>query len=265
MEQGYTRTVITTTVNRTYHELRTQRMQDYGQPSGTLGINCRHDFYPFSEDINTNNQHPMVTPEEAIKNADLQQKQRQYERSIRDAKKRLRVVEELDDEIMIANSKTLIANRQKKLRQLIKDTNKNGQILARDYNREQIATGPLNEKEISERLKQKVDKQNQHIYGTKEYNERVERDRKKYISVKYEQPYLLGYFLIDSKQIDEIVKNNVDMRKMNGKQIIAVDYPIAYYRTATKDGKIIQYKTNRMKVHFSKKGCHAVPHTLKKG
>ena len=61
---------------------------------------------------------------------------------------------------MIANSKTLIANRQKKLRQLIKDTNKNGQILARDYNREQIATGPLNEKEISERLKQKVDKQN---------------------------------------------------------------------------------------------------------
>ena len=43
------------------------------------------------------------------------------------------------------------------------------------------------------------------------------------------------------------------MRKMNGKQIIAVDYPIAYYRTATKDGKMIQYKTNRMKVHFSKK------------
>lgn len=55
------------------------------------------------------------------------------------------------------------------------------------------------------------------------------------------------------------------MRKMNDKQIIAVDYPIAYYRTATKDGKMIQYKTNRMKVHFSKKGCHAVPHTLKKG
>ena len=50
---------------------------------------------------------------------------------------------------------------------MIKDTNKNGQILARDYNREQIATGPLNEKEISERLKQKVDKQNQHIYVQK--------------------------------------------------------------------------------------------------
>ena len=89
MEQGYTRTVITTTVNRTYHELRTQRRQAYGQPSGTLGINCRHDFYPFSEDVNTNNQHSTVTPKEAIKNAGLQQKQRQYERSIRYAKKRL--------------------------------------------------------------------------------------------------------------------------------------------------------------------------------
>lgn len=183
--EGYARTVITTTTSRTYNELRTQRMQDYGQtlcvmswhmasreacahiqghvvnmvppsdprynpkydsiynhgygdPSGTLGVNCHHNFYPFSEDTNTNNQQPTVTPEEAIKNAGLQQKQRQYERSIRDAKKRLRVAEELGDDTMIANSKTLIANRQKKLRQLIKDTNKNGQILARDYNREQI-------------------------------------------------------------------------------------------------------------------------------
>ena len=131
--EGYARTVITTTTSRTYNELRTQRMQDYGQTlcvmswhmasreacapiqghvvnmipssdprynkkydsiynhgygeaSGTLGINCHHIFYPFSEDVNTNDQRPTVTPKEAIKNASLQQKQRQYERSIRDAK-----------------------------------------------------------------------------------------------------------------------------------------------------------------------------------
>ncbi len=186
--EGYTRTVITTTVNRTYHELRTQRMQDYGQtlcvmswhmasreacapiqghvvnmvppndpqynpkydsiynhgygqPSGTLGINCRHNFYPFSENINTNNQHPTVTPEEAIKNAGLQQKQRQYERSIRDAKKRLRVAEELGDRAEIIRAKTLIKNRQKRLRALISETNSSErhQVLARDYSREQIA------------------------------------------------------------------------------------------------------------------------------
>lgn len=135
--EGYTRTVITTTTNRTYNQLRTQRMKDfdqtlcvmswhmasreacahiqghvvnmvppsdsrynkkydsiynhgYGEASGTLGINCHHIFYPFSEEINTNNQHPTVTPKEAIRNATLQQKQRQYERSIRDAKSRRR-------------------------------------------------------------------------------------------------------------------------------------------------------------------------------
>lgn len=186
--EGYARTVITTTTSRTYNELRTQRMQDYGQTlcvmswhmasreacapiqghvvnmvppndpqynpkydsiynhgygeaSGTLGINCHHIFYPFSEDTNTNNQHPTVTPEEAIKNAGLQQKQRQYERSIRDAKKRLLAAQELEDDKAILKAKTLIRSRQKRLRELIATTNKEKgqQILARDYNREQIS------------------------------------------------------------------------------------------------------------------------------
>ena len=113
----------------------------YGEASGTLGINCRHNFYPFSEDTNTNNQHPTVTPEEAIKNAGLQQKQRQYERSIRDAKKRLLAAQELEDDKAILKAKTLIRSRQKRLRELIATTNKEKgqQILARDYNREQIS------------------------------------------------------------------------------------------------------------------------------
>ena len=113
----------------------------YGEASGTLGINCHHIFYPFSEDTNTNNQHPTVTPEEAIKNASLQQKQRQYERSIRDAKKRLLAAQELEDDKAILKAKTLIRSRQKRLRELIATTNKEEgqQILARDYNREQIS------------------------------------------------------------------------------------------------------------------------------
>lgn len=186
--EGYARTVITTTTSRTYNELRTQRMQDYGQTlcvmswhmasreacapiqghvvnmipssdprynkkydsiynhgygeaSGTLGINCHHIFYPFSEDVNTNDQRPTVTPKEAIKNASLQQKQRQYERSIRDAKKRLLAAQELEDDKAILKAKTLIRSRQKRLRELIATTNKEEgqQILARDYNREQIS------------------------------------------------------------------------------------------------------------------------------
>lgn len=112
----------------------------YGEAGGTLGVNCHHIFYPFSEDANTNNQRPTVAPAKAIENAKLQQKQRQYERSIRDAKKRLLAAQELEDDKAILKAKTLIRSRQKRLRELIATTNKEKgqQILARDYNREQI-------------------------------------------------------------------------------------------------------------------------------
>ena len=113
----------------------------YGEPAGTLGINCRHKLFPFTPGVNINNM-TQYNPKEAIRNGNLRQKQCYYERSIRDAKKRLKVAEELEDEQMIARTKTLIAARQKKLREYIKETNKmyskKYDILTRDYARKQI-------------------------------------------------------------------------------------------------------------------------------
>ena len=114
----------------------------YGEPAGTLGINCRHKLFPFTPGVNINNM-TQYNPKEAIRNGNLRQKQCYYERSIRDAKKRLKVVEELKDEQMIApRTKTLIAARQKKLREYTKKTNKmygkKYDILTRDYARKQI-------------------------------------------------------------------------------------------------------------------------------
>ena len=114
----------------------------YGEPAGTLGINCRHKLFPFTPGVNVNNM-TQYNPKEAIRNGNLRQKQCYYERSIRDAKKRLKVVEELEDEQMIApRTKTLIAARQKKLREYTKKTNKmygkKYDILTRDYARKQI-------------------------------------------------------------------------------------------------------------------------------
>ena len=111
----------------------------YGTPAGTLGINCRHVLFPYEEGVNVNHQ-PQYDPKEAIKNGNLQQKQRAYERSIRDYKKRLNAAEMLGDDETETKLKTLIAGRQKQLREFIKDTNngsKNGPILVRDYSREQ--------------------------------------------------------------------------------------------------------------------------------
>ena len=184
--EGYTRMVLTTTANRTYNDLRTKRMQEfgqvlclmsshpnsreacayiqgkvvnivptddpnyndkydsiynhgYGEPAGTLGINCRHKLFPFTPGVNVNNM-TQYNPKEAIRNGNLRQKQRYYERSIRDAKKRLKAAEELGDIDMVNQTKTLLRARQSKLREFIKVTNANSNvpILTRDYNRESV-------------------------------------------------------------------------------------------------------------------------------
>ena len=111
----------------------------YGTPAGTLGINCRHMLIPYTEGVNTNHQ-PQYDPEEAIKNGKLVQQQRARERAIRDAKKRLKVAEDLGDEVMVNQTKTLLRARQAKLREFIKVTNADRKvpILTRDYAREQI-------------------------------------------------------------------------------------------------------------------------------
>ncbi|PHY96939.1 capsid protein [Ligilactobacillus salivarius] len=191
--EGYTRMILTTTSNRTYNDLRTKRMQEfgqvlclmsshpnsretcayiqgkivnivptddpnyndkydsiynhgYGEPAGTLGINCRHKLFPFTPGVNVNNM-TQYNPKEAIRNGNLRQKQRYYERSIRDAKKRLKIAEELEDEQMITRTKTLISARQKKLREYIKETNKmygkKYDILTRDYDGEQIQSADV--------------------------------------------------------------------------------------------------------------------------
>ena len=184
--EGYTRMVVNTTVNRTFNEVRLQRMSDfgmnlalmsahpnsrpacapiqghvvnlvpasdpafnphydtiynhgYGEPSGVEGINCRHILFPYEPGVSENHQ-PQYDPEEAIKNGKLVQQQRARERAIRDAKKRLAVAEQLGDEKMISQTKTLLSARQAKLRQFISDTNagKDPPILTRDYAREKI-------------------------------------------------------------------------------------------------------------------------------
>lgn len=184
---GYVRTVINTTVNRTYNAVRLQRMKDfdmhlalmsshpnsrpacayiqghvvnlvppespdfnprydsiynhdYGKPSGNQGINCRHILFPYVPGVNENHQ-PQYDPKEAIKNEKLVQQQRARERAIRDAKRRLKAAEKLDDKKMIDQTKTLLRARQAKLREFIKETNvgKEIPILVRDYTREKIS------------------------------------------------------------------------------------------------------------------------------
>lgn len=184
--EGYTRMVVNTTVNRTFSEVRLQRMSDfdmhlalmsshpnsrpacapiqghvvnlvppesndydpkydsiynhdYGKPSGVFGINCRHILFPYVPGMNTNHQ-PQYDPGKAVANGKLVQQQRARERAIRDAKKRLAVAEQLGDDQMVSQTKTLLRARQAKLRQFIDETNagRDTPLLTRDYTREKI-------------------------------------------------------------------------------------------------------------------------------
>lgn len=156
---------------------------------------------------------------------------------------------------MITNSKTLIANRQKKLRQLIKDTNKNGQILARDYNREQIAQSDMESETkdfVQKRLTMNIDKQNVHFKGTMEYNRRVDQGRDPNHEYYGKEP---SYFTISADKLDEFVKENINLSKLGDRyQYIDVGEVVGIY----KDGEI-EAETTRMRVALSKKGYHAIP------
>lgn len=106
----------------------------YGEPWGVRGIHCAHQFYPFIEGVNENNQ-PQIPQEQADERYELTQKQRYYERQIRKAKRSLMLAEEIGDEATILKQKKLVRNRQARLREFISEHK-----LPRMRDREQIYT-----------------------------------------------------------------------------------------------------------------------------
>ena len=110
----------------------------YGEPAGARGINCKHYITPFIDGVSSipKNSYPDLTPKKAIKNGELQQKQRYYERQIRQAKKQLAMAKRLKDEKGIEHYKDLIKRRQARIRCFIKQHD----FLYRDYQREQNRT-----------------------------------------------------------------------------------------------------------------------------
>lgn len=144
----------------------------YGEPSGTLGINCGHIFTPWDPDVNIDHQsEDMPTPEEAVKQGKVQQKQRQQERAIRQTKKLLDTAEKLGDSDKVASLKKRLSRQQGKLRGLIKENS----FLSRDYKRERIFNKPEQYKALPRlKLKSKVvefkSDNMREVFGDENYN-----------------------------------------------------------------------------------------------
>jgi len=114
----------------------------YGTPAGCLGINCGHYLTPFVIGINDmpdlGDDVKNITPEDAIKNANAQAKQRALERSIRDSKEKLHIANKLGDKDLIDKYKSKIRTQQGAMRDFLKDK----PFLHRDYAREKYHANP---------------------------------------------------------------------------------------------------------------------------
>lgn len=106
----------------------------YGEPWGLRGINCRHQYFPFVEGINENNQ-IQFSEQEMSEGRELRNKHRYYERQIRKAKQSLNIAETTGDEVSILRYKKLVRNRQASMRGFINESGR-----TRQYNRERVSS-----------------------------------------------------------------------------------------------------------------------------
>jgi len=108
----------------------------YGEPAGLFGINCGHVQYPFFEGVSRETYSPTATDAEKAENDRIykeSQKQRAIERSIRDAKREVKVFEALGDGGALDQAKALVRDRQAVMREFIDDTGR-----TRQRGREQV-------------------------------------------------------------------------------------------------------------------------------
>jgi hypothetical protein len=104
----------------------------YGEKDGLFGINCGHQQYPFFEGVSEQTFQPLPTAKNAESYKESQ-KQRQYERDIRKAKSRERVLAAAGDEEGAEKARQLVRQRQARMRGFIDDSGR-----TRRYGREQI-------------------------------------------------------------------------------------------------------------------------------
>src|SRR5690625_7423510 len=97
-------------------------------------------FFPFVDGVMENNQ-PQYSESEMTHNRELRQKQRYYERQIRQAKRELKLAEIIGDEQTIQAKKRLVRNRQARIREFIAEND-----LTRQYAREKIGRASCRER-----------------------------------------------------------------------------------------------------------------------
>ena len=116
------------------HKYENIEQTSYGQPAGLFGINCGHFPIPIVPGYSYPQDKPIESPEENKKEYEESQKQRAYERQVREAKRDLEIAKATGDEEAIKDAKQKVAQEQAKVRDFTKETGR-----PRRYDREAIA------------------------------------------------------------------------------------------------------------------------------
>lgn len=137
--------IVTTGQARTEEGVKIFALDDYGygKPGGCQGINCGHTMTPFIPGVNympdIDDDLKGLTEEQAIKNANIQNKQRAMERAIRSTKERLHVAEVMRNDELTRKYKTRLTERKRALKSYVDKY----PFLYRDRERERYYDDPL--------------------------------------------------------------------------------------------------------------------------
>lgn len=137
--------IVTTGRARTEEGVKIFALDDYGygKPGGCQGINCGHTMTPFIPGVNympdIDDDLKGLTEEQAIKNANVQSKQRAMERAIRASKERLHVAKTMHNDELTAKYKTRLAEQKRALKSYVDKY----PFLYRDRERERYYDDPL--------------------------------------------------------------------------------------------------------------------------
>lgn len=149
--------IVTTGQARTEEGEKIFALDDYGygKPGGCQGINCGHTMTPFIPGVNympdIDDDLKGLTEEQAIKNANVQSKQRAMERAIRSTKERLHVAEVMHNDELTSKYKARLTEQNRALKSYVDKH----PFLHRDYSRERYYSDPLREAETEIKLRKR--------------------------------------------------------------------------------------------------------------
>ncbi len=246
----------------------------YGEPDGLFGINCGHSGYPFTAGISTQRFFPFDEEENSAQYKKLQ-KQRELERNVRAAKRECAMLKD-GDKREFQKASVRLKQRSQKLKDYCEAndlTYQNERTSVLGYGRSEAGKVTAAYKRA---LKEKEDKLQQEALDNQKNRDILESkilsgELPLKLNIGHQNKHIKGsngyiegrsYLLIDADEAQNIVNT------MHGTGFVAVKSSGQIKEIVELDRIVgvdvglndrVETPTNKITIHYSKKGTHIVP------